>query len=82
MATSGEGSSKHIGYETINHWFTYHPPKGDQGDRYASVNEMSKQFARLILDVCPIGDDRDAALRSLRRLRMDVNLAIACEDAP
>lgn len=74
--------SKPITEATIEHWFTYHPAKGDQGARYASVNEAAKNFARVILATCPPGDDRDAALRTLRRLRMDANLAIACEDTP
>lgn len=67
---------------TIEHWFTYHPAKGDQSVRYGEVNAASKDMCRLILRVCPPGDDRDTALRTLRRLRMDINLTIACEDAP
>lgn len=68
--------------ETIDHWFTYHTPTGDQGARYGRVNNACKEFAMMILEVTKSGEDRDAALRSLRRLRMDVNLAIACEDTP
>lgn len=66
----------------IEYWLTYHPATGTQGERYGKVNELSKQFARLILEVAPRGPERDAALHALRRLRMDVNLCIACEDAP
>lgn len=73
---------KPITEATIEHWFTYHPAKGDQGVRYGRVNDAAKAFCKLILEVAPEGDDRDMALRTLRRLRMDVNLAIACEDAP
>lgn len=65
--------------ETIKKWFTYHPPTGTQQQRYSEVNAMCEDFAELILNVCEEGDDRDAALRALRRLRMDVNLTIACE---
>ena len=74
--------SKPITEATINHWFTYHPATGTQAERYKLVNDYSKTFAKLILEVCSPGEDRDAALRGLRRLRMDINLAIACEDAP
>lgn len=63
----------------IENWFTYHPATPEQAVRYEQVNEMSKQFARLILEVTVPGPDQTAALRALRRLRMDVNLTIACE---
>lgn len=65
---------------TLETWFTYHPPTPDQVPRYARVNAATKALAELILEVCPEAtDDRDAALRTLRRLRMDINLTIACE---
>lgn len=68
--------------QDIENWFTYHPARPDQTVRYSQVNEMSKQFARLILEVTIPNADQTAALRTLRRLRMDVNLAIACESSP
>jgi hypothetical protein len=74
--------SKPITETTIEHWFTYHPATGDQAERYKQVNESCKEMCRLILRVCPEGGDRDTALRTLRRLRMDINLTIACENAP
>lgn len=73
---------KHITQADIENWFSYHPPVRDQQARYNRVNTAAKDFCRLILEVAPEGDDRDAALRTLRRLRMDVNLAIACEEEP
>lgn len=71
-----------ITQDTVDNWFTYHAPVRDQAARYSAVNKASKDFCQLILDSVQPGDDRDAALRTLRRLRMDVNLAIACEEAP
>jgi hypothetical protein len=67
---------------TLDKWFSYHPPVRDQAYRYKQVNDASKMFARVIFNMCPPGEDRDVALRTLRRLRMDANLAIACEDDP
>lgn len=73
---------KPINETTLTHWFTYHPATGDQLQRYSRVNAMCMDFGKLILEVCPDNADRAAALRELRRLRMDVNLAIACEEPP
>lgn len=66
----------------IENWFTYHPPSTSQAVRYSQVNDMCKQFARLVLEVTQPSADQTAALRTLRRLRMDVNLTIACESEP
>jgi hypothetical protein len=68
--------------QDVDNWFTYHAPVRDQQSRYSRVNTAAKDFCNLILEIVQEGDDRDAALRSLRRLRMDVNLAIACEKEP
>jgi hypothetical protein len=65
---------------TIANWFTAHPPTPEQVSRYQRVNDSCKALCELILEVCPeASDDRDSALRTLRRLRMDINLTIACE---
>lgn len=65
---------------TIASWFSYHRPTPEQQAKYERVNASCKALCELILEVCPeANDDRDAAIRALRRLRMDINLTIACE---
>lgn len=64
--------------EQISNWFTYHKGTPEKQASYDAVNESSKALCRLILERVPDCDDRDEALRTLRRLRMDINLAIAC----
>lgn len=66
----------------IEHIFTYHTPRPDQTPRFENLNAATKDFARAIRDNVRAGPDRTIAIRSLQRLRMDCNLAIALEPAP
>lgn len=64
----------------IDNWFTYHETKADQLDRYVSLRESAKQFAREIIHYVPPCADRSAAIRKLRECVMTANAAIACEE--
>lgn len=65
---------------TLENWFEPHKLTPDQLTRYMRVTEATKALAHLILEVCPEDNaDRTFALRQLRRLKMDINTAIACE---
>lgn len=66
-----------IGVEKL---FTYHPPHGDQADRYYAIREQAKQFAYCLLAHTPPGADQAAAIRKLRECVMTANAAIALED--
>lgn len=65
----------------LNNWFTYHPPIGDQQERYVKLREKAKEFAQLILECTPACADQTAALRKLRETVMAVNQTIACNEA-
>ena len=63
----------------IENWFTYHSPTAEQGRRYVVIRDTAKVFAYCLLENCPQGADRTAAIRLLRQTVMTANQAIACE---
>jgi hypothetical protein len=65
----------------IDNIFSYHPPKGDQVERYNRLREGGKEFALLILDTTPTGADQTAAIRKVREAVMTANAAIAIGEA-
>ncbi len=67
--------------ELLN-WFTYHPPKGDQQDRYVALREQGFLLAEKIRDLCPACADTTAAIRKVREAVMTANASIACEEGP
>lgn len=69
-----------IGQNELNNWFTYHPPQGDQQERYVKIRDKAKEFAELIIASTPSCADQTAAIRKLRETVMAVNLAIACNE--
>lgn len=64
----------------IDNWFKYHPANDEKLAHYNFIREHSKALAKYALENIPRSADRTAALRSLRRTVMDLNLAIACHD--
>jgi hypothetical protein len=63
--------------ETLDDVFSYHAPEGDQPQRYVTIREGAKAFARIILENAPRSADRSSALRKVREAVMDANSAIA-----
>ena len=63
--------------ERIESDFTYHPPKGDQENRYLKMRETAKQLAYLMVELCPDGRERSLALTKLEEAVMWANTAIA-----
>ena len=64
----------------LDNLFTYHPPKGDQAERYQNLREIAKELAILIVKYCPPSADTTAAIRKLRECLMTANSAIACNE--
>lgn len=62
---------------TINNNFRYHPPKGDQPERYEKIRENAKLLAELIAELCPGSRERSIALTNLETAVMWANAAIA-----
>lgn len=57
--------------------YTYHPPRGNQQDRYVTIRERAKAFASLILEATPPSREQSLALTKLEEVVMWANSAIA-----
>jgi len=57
--------------------FTYHPPKGDQQDRYVSLRAKAKELAVMILNYTPESREQYIAMTRLDEVVMWANAAIA-----
>lgn len=66
--------------EQLENWFTHHPPKGDQVERYVELRDAGKYLAQEICRLTPAGADQTAAIRKVREAVMTANAAIACEE--
>jgi hypothetical protein len=68
-------SSREI--EELQRRFTYHPPKGDQVERYAEIRRLAAELATKIVASCPPSRERDVSLDNLDAVVMFANAAIA-----
>ena len=57
--------------------FSYHPPKGDQAERYVEIRDAAKDMALLICQRCPDSRERSVALTHLDNFVMWANASIA-----
>lgn len=57
--------------------FTYHPPIGDQVERYQVVRSTASEFARLLNGLCPASRELSLAQTKLEEAVMWANAAIA-----
>lgn len=57
--------------------YSYHPPKGDQNDRYEAIRDNAKQLAMLFDIVCPDSRERSLAHTKLEEAVMWANASIA-----
>lgn len=64
-------------HDGIENAFTYHPPKGDQPQRYEAIRNKAKELANLIADTSPNSGERDIALMLVSAAVMFANGAIA-----
>ena len=69
-----------IGGATMNpieQSFTYHPPKGDQPERYIKIRDTAKEMALLIDCLCPESVEKSIAISKLDEAVMWANASIA-----
>lgn len=62
--------------------FTYHPPFGDQVERYAEIRAKCLEFAEFIIDKTPVSREQSLALTSLEQVMFNANAAIARNEKP
>lgn len=63
--------------DDIEKRFTYHPPRGDQAERYEEIRLLAKGLAYHIVERCPDSRERSLALTKLEEAVMWANAAIA-----
>jgi len=61
----------------IDNNFTYHPPVGDQQERYEKLREKAKELAWMVLEYCPESRERSLALTELETSIFWANASIA-----
>ena len=64
--------------EQLADWFTYHPPEGDQPEKYSKIRAAGLAFARVVVENTPASADQTDAIRKIREAVMTANAAIAC----
>lgn len=77
MADIVTGDQQSPKREQIEKAFTYHPPKGDQPERYEKLRNEFKKLAHLIVDHTPELREQSIALTHLEAASMNANAAIA-----
>lgn len=73
----GLSASDKLLVERIENDFTYHPPQGDQAERYVKLRQTGRAFALLLIEMCPDGRERSTALTKLEEAIMWANAAVA-----
>jgi hypothetical protein len=63
--------------DQIEEAFTYHPPHGDQTERYEKIRAMAHELAYLMVTECPESRELSLALTNLETAVMFANAAIA-----
>lgn len=63
--------------EQIENNFTYHPPKGNQPERYERIRAKAKELALIILEDSPPSREQSSAFTKLEECVMHTNSAIA-----
>lgn len=57
--------------------FDYHPPIGDQADRYIAIRAAAKELAHTLMTLCPDSRELSLALGDIEDAAMHANAAIA-----
>jgi hypothetical protein len=63
--------------ETVERNFTYHPPFGNQTERYKFIRDQARALARTIIELTPASREQSIALTKLEESVMWANAAIA-----
>jgi hypothetical protein len=61
----------------LNTSFSYHPPHGDQAERYINLRDSGRQLAEMVLESCPASREKSLALTKIEEAVMWANASIA-----
>ena len=65
---------------TLDEIYTYHPPGGNQAERYAELRDGAKRLAQLIERLTPPSREQSVALTNVQQAVMWANAAIAINE--
>lgn len=68
--------------EELEDIFTYHPPFGDQAEKYSRLRDKAKDLALLIDTQCPNSREKSLAITNLQQCVMWANASIAINEKP
>ncbi len=68
-----------MGKKDIDKRFTYHPPEGNDWEKYQEIRQAARDFAQLINELCPAGREKSLAIIKLEESVMWANAGIARE---
>lgn len=71
---------KQLALARVDQLFQYYPPKGDQVERYAKLNEAFKQLATLVVELTPYSREQTIVIGELWKIRMLANGTIAVNE--
>lgn len=71
-----------INISRIENNFSYHPPFGDQAERYNAIRVKAKELAVLIEVECPQSRETSLAITHIETAVMWANAAIARNEKP
>lgn len=63
--------------EILDNMFTYHPPREKQVEVYEQLRATAKEFAALVVNICPDSDERGKAVARINEAVMWANASIA-----
>lgn len=66
----------------ISRSFVYHPPHGDQQERYVLLRAKGRSLAEILVENCPPSRELSLALTQLEESIMWANAAIARNEPP
>jgi hypothetical protein len=66
--------------DQVEQAFRYHPPQGDQAQRYESLRGLARDLAIKIIHSTPTGRNQSLALTKLQEAVMHANAAIAVNE--
>jgi hypothetical protein len=66
--------------EQIDNTFTYHPPFGNQTQRYEVLRAAGKVLAMEVQRACPESREKSLALTQIQQAIMWANASIACNE--
>lgn len=64
-------------HDRIENNFTYHPPKGDQPERYERIRTAATDFVLQLLSFCPLSRELAKAQEKVEEAVMWANASIA-----